>query len=113
MQWIEPHIQKAIDLCDQDWCVTLQSCADPAHYVQFTFEHINMAYPRTGDPKQIVDSLPTVEYVDVNSYGPDGYLTMNHGAVDVPGIAKFVAEYMERVLNSAEESNWLVSEEAL
>lgn len=60
MHWIETHIQKATDLCDQDWCVTLQSTTDPTHYVQFTFEHINMAYPRAEAPPQIVKSrLPS------------------------------------------------------
>lgn len=116
--WIAAQFRRAIDQTiagNGDWCVTLQSKANPDHWVQLTWEAINLVYPSEDDPSELVASLPEVPFLDITSWEPNQFLTLSHGADEsLPAIADLVAEYIERLLGeSTSETQWTVTEEAL
>jgi len=116
--WIAAQFRRAIEQTVAgygDWCVNLNSKANTDHWVQITWEHLNLSFPLTVDPESLIAELPAVPDLEIVDSKPNSYLTLAHGAdFSLPAIADFVAEYAERYLGEMITSDtWTVSEEAL
>lgn len=117
-KWIAAQFRRAIDQTIAgfgDWCVTLESNADSAHWAQLTFEHLNLAFPVPDEPGGLVKGLPDVPELEIVDFKSGLFLTFAHGAGDsLPAIAEFIAKYAEQVLGeSITPHTWSVSEEAI
>jgi hypothetical protein len=116
--WIAKHIKRAVSQTADgfgDWCINLQSRSNADHWVQITWDNINLAYPLADDPAKVLASLPDVPLLDVASWEANTFVTFSHGADgSMPALAEFVAAYFVNILWLSDvESDWDVSEEAL
>lgn len=65
-----------------------------AGWLQVTWDAINMSYPSTQDPAEILARIDVPQYVGVESWKPGEYVTFAHGADDLDRLAAFVADVL-------------------
>ena len=96
-------------------CVTLESKADKNRYVQFTAEHVNLAYPRSENPKSTLEHLPSFPQCEIANWEAGSFLTLEHGVEQsIEPMGEFVAHYIQNVFNlPAVESDWTSTEQFL
>jgi hypothetical protein len=118
MNWISEQFRRAINQTAEtgaEWCVTLESKRDPDCYIQFTSEHVNLAYPCTDDPQQILDALPSFPDRNVAGWEANSYLTLEHGIENaISPMGDFVEKYIVKVLQqTADQTDWTITEQCL
>ena len=118
MHWISKQFSRAIDKTSEiqmEWCVTLESNSNSEFYIQFTAEHINLAYPRSEDPNGLLEELPTFPGRRIATSKSGMYLTLEHGieqAIEPVGV--FVENYISAVFGlPTNESEWSITEQII
>lgn len=102
---IELYLQQAIHAAEQgnrDFCITIQAKDDETRWVQLTWDCINAAYPFSDEPLGQLGKLgimlsPEIHLLDWKS---GTYATFAHPAKELGQIAKFVLEYLQKVLDA-------------
>lgn len=63
-------------------------------WLQVTWDAINMSYPSSQDPTEILARLDVPQYVEVEEWKPGEFVTLSHGADDLDRLAAFVADFL-------------------
>ncbi len=110
-------IQRAIDQTvagNGDWCVSATSNTKPGHWIQITWQHLNLAFPCYCDPNEVIAKLPKIPHLEIVSCEPNAYLTLAHSADgSLPMLAEFVVMYTELFLKDPVTEDWTTKEEEL
>ena len=117
MPFIENQLRRALDQKIEtgvDWCVTLESIRNPEHWIQLTWEHVNMYYPYDTEPASALASIgwPN-ESLELESWESNTFVTFSHFADEsIADAVAFVQRYIETILKGGcNVEDWRVSEE--
>lgn len=66
-------------------------------WLQITWDAINLSYPSSQDPAEILRRIDVPPYVEVSEWKPDAFVTFSHGADDLDRLATFVAAFLDAI----------------
>lgn len=67
------------------------------HWVEVTWDLINLAYPHRQPPEAVLADVALPEYVELREWAADSHVTFEHGAHDTAALADFVVACGKRL----------------
>jgi len=80
----------------ESWCATFEMSNDPARWVQFTIDAINVAYPHAEDPS---DRLRVLGVLTVVAWEPNKYASVTIASDDAGAVAAWIERYFADILS--------------
>jgi hypothetical protein len=100
---IEEYLEQVVSEAETgntDCCILLEAKKDSGQWVQLTWDSINAAYPFVEEPLMKLKELKIGLFpgLELSSWEQKKYATFEHPAQPLGQLARFVEEYLTRVL---------------